>query len=164
MRRVPFANMIYIADGPSDVPAWSVVRGNGGQTFGVYQRGSRGQFEQISALLRDGRIHAFGEADYRPDSTAWLWLTNEVRRIAERIAEERAAALRRAVRPPARHITDHPPAVHGGTDAPAEAGAERAAAAGRADQIRDAVRRQLESEAGDEEGAPRRAPTSFPSS
>jgi hypothetical protein len=166
MRRVPFANMIYIADGPSDVPAWSVVRGNGGQTFGVYQRGSRGQFEQISALLRDGRIHAFGEADYRPDSTAWLWLTNEVRRIAERIAEERAAALRRAVRPPARHILDHPPAVHGGTDEPAAAEATEAAApdTARAGEIREAVRRQLESDAGDDEPSPRREPSSFPSS
>ena len=171
MRRVPFANMIYIADGPSDVPAWSVVRGNGGQTFGVYQRGSRGQFEQISALLRDGRIHAFGEADYRPDSTAWLWLTNEVRRIAERIAEERAAALRRAVRPPARHIVDHPPTVHGGTDAPAspeftttDPALEAASPPARADEIREAVRRRLESDADEVEPAPRREPSSFPSS
>ena len=171
MRRVPFANMIYIADGPSDVPAWSVVRGNGGQTFGVYQRGSRGQFEQISALLRDGRIHAFGEADYRPDSTAWLWLTNEVRRIAERIAEERAAALRRAVRPPARHIVDHPPTVHSGTDAPAspevtttDPAPEAASPPARADEIREAVRRRLESDADEVEPAPRREPSSFPSS
>lgn len=171
MRRVPFANMIYIADGPSDVPAWSVVRGNGGQTFGVYQRGSRGQFEQISALLRDGRIHAFGEADYRPDSTAWLWLTNEVRRIAERIAEERAAALRRAVRPPARHIVDHPPTVHSGTDAPAspevtttDPALEAASPPARADEIREAVRRRLESDADEVEPAPRREPSSFPSS
>jgi len=108
LRRVPFANMIYIADGPSDVPAWSLVRSEGGRTLGVYERGSRAQFEQISALQRDGRIHAFAEADYRPGSTAWLWLTTEVRRIADRIVEERAAALRRAVRPPARHISEQP--------------------------------------------------------
>jgi hypothetical protein len=117
------------------------VRGNGGLTFGVYQRGSRGQFEQISALQRDGRIHSFGEADYRPDSTAWLWLTTEVRRIADRIAEDQAAALRRAVRPPARHIVDHPPAAPVETDAPAEP-----RAVDRAGEIRDAVRRQLEAE------------------
>ena len=100
-RRVPFANMIYVADGPSDVPAWSLVGSEGGRTLGVYQHGSRAQFEQISQLQRDGRIHAFAEADYRADSTAWLWLTTEVRRIADRIVAERtrrssapAAALR----------------------------------------------------------------------
>jgi hypothetical protein len=152
--------MIYIADGPSDVPAWSVVRGNGGLTFGVYQRGSRAQFEQVSALQRDGRIHSFGEADYRPDSTAWLWLTTEVRRIADRIVEERAAALRRAVRPPARHIADHPPAVHGGTDEPLASSASGAAPpAARADEIRDAVRRGLESqERAEHEAEPMREP------
>ncbi len=150
MRRVPFANMIYIADGPSDVPAWSVVRGNGGLTFGVYQRGSRAQFEQISALQRDGRIHAFGEADYRPDSTAWLWLSTEVRRIADRIVEERAAALRRAVRPPARHIVDQPAPVEAGPDASMDEAAlaepPPPGAPVRADRIRDAVRRTLAAE------------------
>jgi hypothetical protein len=164
LRRVPFANMIYIADGPSDVPAWSLVRSEGGRTLGVYERGSRAQFEQISALQRDGRIHAFAEADYRPDSTAWLWLTTEVRRIADRIVEERAAALRRAVRPPARHIVDHRSAIHGGTDEPSTDVAEAGPAPARADDIREAVRRQLESDAGDDEPAPRREPTSFPSS
>lgn len=106
LRRVPFQNMIYVADGPSDVPAWSVVRSEGGRTLGVYQRGSQQQFEQINALQRDGRIHAFAEADYSEQSTAWLWLTTEVRRIADRIVEDRETALRRALRPPARHLPE----------------------------------------------------------
>ena len=126
MRRVPFQNMIYIADGPSDVPAWSVVRANGGMAFGVYQRGSLTQFEQISALQRDGRIHAFAEADYTVDSTAYLWLTSEVRRIAGRIVEERDDALRRAVRAAPRHVTDQPAAEPATTptEAPMEQPAE----------------------------------------
>ncbi len=106
LRRVPFQNMIYVADGPSDIPAWSVVRSEGGRTLGVYQRGSLRQFEQISALQRDGRIHAFAEADYSEESTAWLWLTTEVRRIADRIIEDREVALRQALRPPVRHLPE----------------------------------------------------------
>lgn len=169
LRRVPFQNMIYVADGPSDIPAWSVVRSEGGRTLGVYQRGSLRQFEQISALQRDGRIHAFAEADYSEQSTAWLWLTTEVRRIADRIIEDREAALRQALRPPARHLPEEErpePAAEPGrrpVEATADgAGAEAAeserqeaaeareaergqsptplAARSRADEIRDSLR------------------------
>ena len=38
-RRVHFENMIYIADGPSDIPAFSVVKKNGGATFAIYPKG-----------------------------------------------------------------------------------------------------------------------------
>jgi hypothetical protein len=153
LRRVPFENMIYIADGPSDVPAWSVVRGNGGLAFGVYQRGSQAQFEQISSLLRDGRIHAFAEADYRPDSTAHLWLTTEVRRIAQRMVEDRATALRRAVRSAPTHVSDAPAATP--TDAPMEAPTQEPKpipGRTRADEIRHSVRRSLEDGRGDATG------------
>ena len=37
-RRVDFKNMIYIADGPSDVPAFSVVKSKGGATFAIYPK------------------------------------------------------------------------------------------------------------------------------
>src|SRR6185503_8925367 len=32
-RRIPFQNMIYIADGPSDVPSFSVVKSGGGRAY-----------------------------------------------------------------------------------------------------------------------------------
>jgi hypothetical protein len=145
LRRVPFEHMIYIADGPSDVPAWSVVRSEGGLAFGVYQHGSQAQFEQISALQRDGRIHAFAEADYRPDSTAHLWLTTEVRRIAERIVEDRELAVRRAVRSAPRHVVDEPTVPMEPPASPVTP-VDAAPARSRADEIRDAVRRSLTDE------------------
>lgn len=159
-RRVPFQNMIYVADGPSDVPAWSLVRSEGGRTLGVYQHGSRAQFEQISQLQRDGRIHAFAEADYRSDSTAWLWLTTEVRHIADRIVAERDAALRSAVRPPARHVNDVPrPAVSEPAPPPMMPQSVVPPATepsrSRADELRDQIRANL---AADGAREPRREP------
>ena len=144
LRRVPFEHMIYIADGPSDVPAWSVVRANGGLAFGVYQHGSQSQFEQVSSLLSDGRIHAFAEADYTPDSTAHLWLMTEVRRIAQRMVEDRDLALRRAVRSAPRHVSDEPASTP--TNAPMQTPNPSTGpmpARSRADEIRDVVRRSL---------------------
>ena len=148
LRRVPFEHMVYVADGPSDVPAWSVVRANGGMAFGVYQRGSLAQFEQISTLQRDGRIHAFAEADYTPDSTAFLWLTTEVRRIADKIVEDREVLLRRAVRSAPRHVADAPASTP--TDEPMEGKDPEAAAdvsstpaRSRAEEIREQVRASM---------------------
>lgn len=44
LRRVDFHNMIYIADGPSDIPAFSVVKGRGGATFAIYPKGDERAF------------------------------------------------------------------------------------------------------------------------
>ena len=34
-RRMPFGNMIYIGDGPGDIPCFSAVRSNGGHCIGI---------------------------------------------------------------------------------------------------------------------------------
>ena len=46
-RRVDFRNMIYIADGPSDVHAFSVVKGRGGATFAIYPKGNKEAFNEL---------------------------------------------------------------------------------------------------------------------
>ena len=63
-RRIPFQNMIYIADGPSDVPSFSVVKGNGGKSFGVYNPAKPEEFAQNDRLRQVGRIDHYGPADY----------------------------------------------------------------------------------------------------
>ena len=84
-RRVNFKNMIYIADGPSDVPAFSVVNKNGGATFAIYPRGNRKAFAQAEQLRMDGRVNMFAEADYRENTTAYMWITEKIKEMAERI-------------------------------------------------------------------------------
>jgi hypothetical protein len=84
-RRIDFANMIYIADGPSDVPAFSVVRNNGGSTFAIYPKGDEKAFKQVEKLRQDGRIDMFAEADYGESTTAEMWICNKIKEFAERI-------------------------------------------------------------------------------
>src|SRR6185436_9234298 len=55
-RRIPIPNMIYIADGPSDVPSFSVVSKGGGKTYAVYNPANRAEFEQNDRLRHAGRI------------------------------------------------------------------------------------------------------------
>ncbi|KAA3605075.1 MAG: haloacid dehalogenase-like hydrolase [Planctomycetota bacterium] len=92
-RRVPFKNMIYMADGPSDVPVFSLLNQYGGKTFAVYKAGSEAEFSQVNELQAQGRIQGFGEADYRPHSHTSMWIRHAVRQVADRILEDRRRAL-----------------------------------------------------------------------
>lgn len=92
-RRVPFKNMIYIGDGPSDIPCFSVVKKHGGLTFAVYPRKDAFRFRQVIELLETGRIHAYGPADYQNDSETYVWIKDKILSIANRIVEEKKSAL-----------------------------------------------------------------------
>lgn len=105
-RRIPFYNMIYIADGPSDVPCFSVIRKFGGKAYAVYKPGNEAEFEQNDLLLQTGRIHAYGPARYLPDSNTSMWLRMHVHKIAQRIVAEREAYLATRVSKPPIHIKD----------------------------------------------------------
>ena len=108
-RRIPFTNMIYIADGPSDVPSFSVIRRFGGKTYAVYKPGNNAEFEQNDLLLQTGRIHAYGPARYSADSNTSMWLRMHVNKICQRIVAEREAYLAERVSKPPRHLKDEKP-------------------------------------------------------
>lgn len=92
-RRVHFKNMIYIADGPSDIPAFSVVNGKGGATFAIYPRGNAKALKQVEEMRKDGRVNMYAEADYSEGTTACLWICNKISEIADRIRDEERSRL-----------------------------------------------------------------------
>lgn len=93
-RRVPFENMIYIADGPSDIPAFSLIKEKGGTTFAIYPRGDMKALNQVEQMRMDGRVDMYAEADYSEGTTANLWIRNKISEIANRIrARERSKLL-----------------------------------------------------------------------
>ena len=103
-RRVPFENMVYVADGPSDVPVFSVLNQLGGRTYGVYEKGNAGQFDQVKNLLADQRVQAFGEADYRADTQTSMWVLSSAREIASKMVDARKKAMDDRVGNPPAHI------------------------------------------------------------
>lgn len=105
-RRVPFQNMIYVADGPSDVPVFSIIGENGGRTYAVYQPGSERQFQQAARLLEQDRVDAFGEADYSEGSHTAMWLQHSAETIADRIVRDREEALNERMGLPPRHVEE----------------------------------------------------------
>ena len=93
-RRVPFQNMIYIADGPSDIPAFSIMNQYGGRTFAVYKPKSEEHFRAVEQLQRHNRVQGIGEASYVDGSLAAMWIMNAVHQIAERIVSDRDTLLK----------------------------------------------------------------------
>jgi hypothetical protein len=107
-RRIPFQNMIYIADGPSDVPSFSVVKGNGGKAYAVYNPEKSEEFAQNDRLRQSGRIDHYGPADYTAGSSTSQWLRLHIHQICDRIVADReAAVLLKASKPP-RHLNATP--------------------------------------------------------
>ncbi|MFS2089220.1 HAD family hydrolase [Paenarthrobacter nicotinovorans] len=100
-RRVPIRNMIYIADGPSDVPVFSVVAGRGGRTLGVWTDARN--YEGVKDLEDDGRVHSIALADYSEGSAADMWLSSSLRKIASQICDVRERRLS-DIHGPAGHV------------------------------------------------------------
>jgi len=105
MRRVQFENMIYIADGPSDIPAFSVVKQNGGATFAIYPRGDMQAMQQVEQMRADGRVDMYAEADYSENTTAYMWITSKIQQIADRIRNREKEKILSSASEAPHHLT-----------------------------------------------------------
>jgi hypothetical protein len=99
-RRVPIRNMIYIADGPSDVPCFSIVNERGGKTLGVYTTEPKDNFRNVRELQEQGRVQGMAKADFREGEAAFLWLMDSLEQIADEIVDARGRAFADIPQPP----------------------------------------------------------------
>ena len=95
-RRVPLEHMVYIGDGPSDIPCFSMIKRNNGHSIGVMPPEDidlRKPFE-----LAQGRRLTVGPytADYSENSDLSKMLWRIVESIATGIMEDRAQRIRPA--------------------------------------------------------------------
>ena len=67
-RPIPFANIIYVGDGMTDVPSMALTKKSGGHTVAVFDPGSEKQRAICMKLLEAGRADFIAEADYRKSS------------------------------------------------------------------------------------------------
>lgn len=103
-RRVAFENMIYIADGPSDIPAFSLIKQKGGTTFAIYPKEDEVALKQVEQMRIDGRVDMYAEADYSEGTTANLWIKNKIFEIADRIRSRERSRLINAISSVPKHL------------------------------------------------------------
>ncbi len=103
-RRVPIQNMIYVADGPSDIPVFSIINQFGGRTFAVYRHGSKEEFAQVNSFQIQGRVQSYGEANYTEGSQTAMWIKNAITEIADLIVKNREQALGDKIGKPPKHL------------------------------------------------------------
>jgi len=106
LRRVPFKNMVYIADGPSDIPCFSTINHFGGRTYAVFKAQSPAEFNKAYALQKQQRVEAFGEANYADGSPTAMWVGHAVQDIAERIVRDRTRMLGDEIGQPPGHVIE----------------------------------------------------------
>lgn len=87
-RRIPFRNILYIGDGPTDVPCFAVVSGRGGKSLAVYNPDSSFSFQTCMSLRDARRVDEIAEADYSSGTHLRRLIEHYVRFMADRIVSD----------------------------------------------------------------------------
>ncbi len=89
--RIPFSNMIFVGDGLTDVPCFSLLTKEKGMAIAVYDKNHVKKWSNAYQFVADRRVSTLYSADYSKDTDLSNFLTMAVRNLAERIAVAKSA-------------------------------------------------------------------------
>ena len=67
-RAVPFAHMIYVGDGDTDIPCMQIIRRHNGHAIAVYNPDKKGAKKKVAHLIADRRVNIIVPGDYSMNS------------------------------------------------------------------------------------------------
>lgn len=83
---IPLTQMIYVGDGTSDVPCFSVLNEEGGIGIGVYKNSTAQEWSEETSISRSQRVENLATADYSLDSELMQSLKLAVEGISKKIS------------------------------------------------------------------------------
>lgn len=83
--RVPFEQMIFVGDGYTDIPCFSLIRRSGGVAFGVWDPRHRDKRSRAWGFIQEGRVSNLNQARYDEQAELYQWLEEAVESLAGRI-------------------------------------------------------------------------------
>lgn len=89
--RIPFTNMIFVGDGLTDVPCFSLLTKEKGMAVAVYDKDHVKKWANAYQFVADRRVSTLYSADYRDGTDLSNFLKMAVRNMAERIAVSKVA-------------------------------------------------------------------------
>jgi hypothetical protein len=94
-RRIPLRNMIYVGDGMTDIPCFSLLKKSDGLGFGVFDPKREAKTkEALEEFLRTDRVVSMHAPDYRPEAELGAILRAAVANRCSAIQLERAQPQR----------------------------------------------------------------------
>ncbi|MDT8446040.1 MAG: haloacid dehalogenase-like hydrolase [bacterium] len=83
--RIPFTQMIFVGDGGTDIPCFSLLKRKGGQRVAVYHGEHRASWKKARGFVKDERVEIMEQADYSPHSPLMNSLKNLLLEIVEQL-------------------------------------------------------------------------------
>jgi phosphoserine phosphatase len=92
-RRIPLENMIYVGDGLTDVPCFSLIDNAGGMALGVFQPGKESAKQAFQQLVVPRRVRTMHSPNYSADADLGAILRLAVSALAAKLDLNSARAL-----------------------------------------------------------------------
>ena len=83
--RIPFQQMIFVGDGYTDIPCFSLVKKEGGQAIAVYDPHNKEKWGRAWGFVENNRVSNLAPTDYRKTSSLHHSLVMAVTLVAQRM-------------------------------------------------------------------------------